>query len=498
MSGYKPYPPAGPLLIGYDPYRDLPADHLAWLVDEMVDEWVKPAPKASGAGQPERDPRVCIKVVLYSCMTGVHSSRRMAQNCYESLPYLLLVREDRPCHMSLADARRFESELLRELFCRLKQVARELGIAFLGRIAIDSSKFPAIASKDSVVAAKDYDQALAAFDAILSLVEKTDLHEDAEGSQVHVQTGVSRIQMREVLRSVGKESTEDLKLSPAMVKRVKAGVKTLEKAKAEGASHVSLTDPDARIMPIGSSKKQRMGYQFEAVTDGGNLLETSTGNHASDGGRLLPLVEAAREASDIPITQVTADTGYFSGGQVQELLDSGTDVLVPDRAAAREMRLGPPPPEEDCITFKKIEGRNAYICPRGNVLIYAKAEKSGGQRFITYIAKDECSGCPLASRCLKKPGAKRRYLRVGEFRDSLKTYSAKFAEPENRKAYMARGPAIETVFAVIQSVFGFHRWHVIGAEAVACEGMLLSCAYELKKIQVHLRKLGKTFQEAMA
>jgi transposase len=498
MSGYKPHPPVGPLLVGYDPFRDLPSDHLAWLVEEVVNQSVSPPSKPIGAGQPERDPRVVLKVVLYSCLTGVHSSRRMAQNCCESLPYLLLVREERPCHTSLANARRFKRDLLSELFGRLKQLAVRLEMPFLGRIAIDSSKFSAHASSDSIVAARDYDRALAAFEAILKLVEEADAREDAEGSQVHVSTGVSQVQMRELLRSIGKERDKELELSQAMVGRIQDGVKTLKAAKAEGVSHVSLTDPDARLMPVGIGKKKRMGYQFEAVTDSGNLLEASTGNHAGDGGRLLPLVELARHASAVPITQVTADTGYYSGGQIHELLGSGMDVLVPDKEAAREMRFGPAQQESEPIEFIKIEGRSSYRCPEGNVLEYSSLSVIGGQRVIEYVAKRECTGCPLASRCLKKKDAKRRYISVGEFRDELKAHKETFKDPEVRKRYMARGPAIETVFAVARFLFGFDRWHVKGAGAVASEGALLCCAYQLKKIQLHLGRQGKTLKEAMA
>jgi transposase len=422
----------------------------------------------------------------------------MAQNCSESLPYLLLVRDDRPCHTSLADARRIEKALLTELFCRLKQLAKQLKMPFLGRIAIDSSKFSARASSDSVVAAKDFDKALAAFETILALVEETDAREDSEGSQVHVSTGVSQVQMRELLRSIGKERDEELKLSTAMVKRVKAGVKTLKAAKSEGLSHVSLTDPDARMMPVGIHKKQRMGYQFEAVTDGGNLLEASTGNHAGDGGRLLPLVELAKQASQVPVTRVTADTGYYSGGQIHELLGSGMEVLVPNKEAAREMRFGPAKQEAEPIEFTKIEGRSAYRCPQGNILQYSTSDVLAGQRFVEYVAKNECTDCPIASRCLKNKDAKRRYLSIGEFRDELQAHKETFKDPEVRKNYMSRGPLIETVFGVVRLILGFDRWHVIGADAIASEGALLSCAYELKKIQLHLRKQRKTLKEAMA
>jgi hypothetical protein len=89
-------------------------------------------------------------------------------------------------------------------------------------------------------------------------------------------------------------------------------------------------------------------------------------------------------------------------------------------------------------------------------------------------------------------------LTVGEFKEELSRYLQRFKEPETREKYNARGPAIETVFAIIDSVLGFHNWHLRGEEGVAAEGALLSCAYQLKKIQVYLRKTGKTLAGAMA
>ena len=487
-----------PLLIGYDPFTDLPDDHLARLVEDVVEMFVAPPPKALRPGQPERDPRVLLKVILYSCLTGVHSSRRMAQNCHENLAYLLLVRDDRPCHTALADARRSEGKTLRQLFSRLKEMAKQLGIPFLGRISMDSSKFSAIASHDSIVGRNDYDAVIATFETILALVEEADALEDLEGSPVKTSTGASRDQMREVLRSVGKGREKDLELSPRMVKRVRKSLEAVKAAKKADVSHVSTTDPDSRMMLIGADKTLGMGYQFEAVTDGGNLIVGRTGNHAGDGGRLLPLFELAQEVDPVPIVQVTADSGYFSTSQVLQLENSGVDVVVPDSTTVRELRFGPSAPESAPIQFVKVEGRNAYRCPEGNILMPSGHKNKSGQLFARYIASRECTNCPLAQQCLRQEKTKRRNIYVGELKEVIEEYLKKFKDPEVRKVYNSRGPTIETVFAIIHSIFGFHRWHVIGNESIASEGALLSCAYQLKKIQTQLRRMGKSLHEALA
>jgi hypothetical protein len=61
---YRYYPPAGPLLIGYDPFCDLPADHLARLVEQVVEATVTGPPPPPGPGQPPFDPRLTLKALL--------------------------------------------------------------------------------------------------------------------------------------------------------------------------------------------------------------------------------------------------------------------------------------------------------------------------------------------------------------------------------------------------------------------------------------------------
>src|SRR4029079_15584563 len=54
---YRLYTPPTPLLFGYDPVRDLPPDHLARLVEQVVEASVTPPRRRWRPGQTDLDPR---------------------------------------------------------------------------------------------------------------------------------------------------------------------------------------------------------------------------------------------------------------------------------------------------------------------------------------------------------------------------------------------------------------------------------------------------------
>src|SRR5579871_6368634 len=331
--GYKPHAPLGPLLIGYDPWRDLPEDHLARFVDSTVDNYASVPESARGPGQPQYDPRPLLKILIYGYSTGVFSSRRLAQNCSESLPYMLLAREDRPCFKTISAARVKYQEELEWLWYCLFDAAIELGVPFVGKIAVDSCKFKADVSCESVIRKELYDSVLEKLRTILAQAEAADSVEDEEGLSVRSRTGVpaGSMHLREILRSFKSDTpVKPADLSQKMLKRVEKAVATLEMAKEEGLSHVSLTDPEARMMALGSRKTISMGHSLEAAAESGLLVHCEVVHQSSDNGRLPTIVESAKRNDPAGVNEAVADSGFFNGSDVLALQDVGVKVVVPD------------------------------------------------------------------------------------------------------------------------------------------------------------------------
>lgn len=486
---YRPHPPVAPRLFGYDPATDLPEDHLARFVDAAVDEHVRP-PSKEGPGQPGYDRRMLMKVLLYGYATGVRSSRRLQQNCCESLAYLLLVRDDRPGYRTLAKARLQLASDLEQVWESMHSSAAECGISHLGRVSIDSMKVQADVSPESVIPRKEYSQVREAFRRILEEAAEVDAREEEEGLAVETGTGVPVSRMREVLRRISKEEKqgpERLVPTVGLAKRLEKGIAVLEAAEAADLSYVSLTDPEARMMPLGSSRRVSMGHRFEASADNGLLLVGRAESDPSDNARLPSIVQESQRVCPVEVTQVLADSGFYSGGLIAELLLSGLDVLVPDSTTAGQMRRPEVEPEEPGPSFVKVEGRDAYLCPEGKLLKLEDRFERGGQQFKKYVAVTSCLDCPLAPSCLKNKTAKRRNLTIGEHHSLLQDHLAKFQTPETRRSYYARGPGIETVFSFLKTALGFTRWQLRGAGKVKKESLLLAMAYQTRKL--HKAKL---------
>ena len=204
---YRRHAPPTPLLIGYDPVRDLPPDHLARLVEYVVEATVVPTGRVRAAGQPPYDPRLCLKVLIYSYCTGVRSSRLMQRHCRESLPYLFLTRGEHPSYRTLCSARVQLGDALEAVWLGLFAIAAEVGIERLGRITVDSTKLRANASPEAVVKAEEYAALRAELERIQAEIAAQDTREEQEEGAGRTELGktVPAEQMRDILRRVRRQ-----------------------------------------------------------------------------------------------------------------------------------------------------------------------------------------------------------------------------------------------------------------------------------------------------
>jgi len=509
---YREHNPPCPRLVGYDPFYDLPMDHLARLVEEVVEESLELPAKSAGPGQPGFDPRLCAKVLVYGYATGVRSSRQLEKLCDESLPYLFLTRGDTPSYRTLCSVRVEQADILERVWVGLFSVARECGMHRLGRIVVDSSKLRANTGSESVLERDEYAEMKSALKSILAEAEATDKREDSEGYAGETRTGrsVEKLQMRDIIRKVRKglshkeressdvneqddgytptEDKDSVQLTKRMVKRAQEAVKRIEEAEAEGLKHLSLTDPDARMMFGGVEKKVHECHSFEVAIDRdcGLLVAAEVTQVGPDQNRLTSLVESAKRNEPCGIKAVDGDSGYYRSADVAALINSGVDVCIPDPYTASELHRGLKIGSFrlSAVVFEYDSENDRYVCAEGNTLTFRGRKKMRGDEVKAYQASRGCRLCPRYSECIASKNAKAKYkqLIVRDGCEELAAARDKFNDPEHRQRYQDRGSEVETVFGFVRGTLGYGRWLLRGSERVKCEGSLMRLGYQVRKV----------------
>lgn len=543
---YRPYPPSAPLLFGYDPERDLPRDHLARLVDQVVDEAIQPPLRLSGRGQPPFDPRLPIKVLIYGYATGHRSSRQLERLCDESLPYLFLTRGDTPSYRTLCSVRVNESERLEQVFVTLFAVAEAAGMRRVGHIVLDSTKMRANASPEAVLTPNEYGPVREELRRILQEAEVVDEGENSEGRPGETRLGkeLPREQMRDIVRRVRNQLTREKRrqqaqqacsgvapeqtaagvppaaasdqpgepspmpgedsasssptataaeeptvISTRMRERVEAAVQAIDAATTEGRKHLCLTDPDARMMYGGRVRQTTECHSFEVAVDkeAGLLVAAHTSQEPNDNARLEPLVRGAEMHEPAGVWAVDADSGYYQGDVVGKWIAAGVDTCVPDGDTAGDLHRGQPIGTlraRKCgqVSFDYDPEADLFRCPAGNELRRLQERQHGGQWVTVYRAAASCAGCELSSECLRQEGAQRRTLKVGAYEPELAAARQRFEQAGHQERYRRRGNAVETVFGFMRGTLGYAQWLLRGKDRVACEGRMFKAAYQFRKV----------------
>ena len=182
--------------------------------------------------------------------------------------------------------------------------ARRAGLVRLGRVAIDSTRIKANASPDRL--AKQERQQVRRW--------RREMEQDDPDQEPGVEV---RVDTAERLRREMKQS------------RV-----------AAGEEKRWLTDADARFLRERGGKF-RLGYSGElAVSEDHFIVAARITQEATDNDSLLPMLAEVERQCRVRPQQVLADSGFYSGSNVEALEAAGIDGYVPDSVLARELNLG--------------------------------------------------------------------------------------------------------------------------------------------------------------
>src|ERR1700761_5810127 len=169
----------------------VPADHVCRVIDAFVDglamsELEFERSEAAETGRPGYDPRDLLKLYLYGYLHTIRSSRRLEAECRRNVELMWLLGRLYPDHKSIAEFRRMHREAITAAGAQLVRFARGCGLIRGEWIAVDGTKFRAVASIDPTAVQ-------AALQRYLDSIEKADEEQQASIDPSAVQTAIEKL-----------------------------------------------------------------------------------------------------------------------------------------------------------------------------------------------------------------------------------------------------------------------------------------------------------------
>jgi transposase len=360
MPNYFAYSPEQAELLPGHVRDELPKGHLCFLIHELVEGLdLGRFDEAYGEeGQKAYPPRLMLKVWLYGFAVNVRSTRKLERRVQEDLGFRFLAGGLRPDHKTLSEFLRRHGVAIEELFTQVLGWARRAGMARLGRVAIDSTRIKANASPERL-AKQDRQQ-------------------------------VRR--WRQEMESEDPDQEPGLEVNGEAAERLR-----WEASQSQGTAKQSLTDPDARFLRERGGRF-RLGYSGElAVSEDHFIVAVRVTQQAADNHSLLPMIQDVERQCGARPQQVLADSGFYSGDNLDAMEAQGIDGYVPDSVLARELNLG-----------QRVQ-ENRPIRHRATQRMRRKLRSRAGRR--TYLQRKTMVEPVIG--VLKEQRGMRQFLRVG-------------------------------------------------------------------------------------
>jgi len=319
MSRFKLYSPDQAYLLPPSVRDELGSDHLCFFIREVIERLdMKVFEQSySAEGGELYAPQLMLGVWLYAYALGITSARLVERRLVEDLAFRYLAGGARIDNWALSAFRRRHNRALNDAFTQVLEWAQSQGMVKLGRVAIDSTRIQANASRDRV----DSEQALRDTRARLRRQvrawQKAADHDDQEPGGLEVAIGELNQALAEMPRR-------------------------LERLKKSGLKKLSRTDEDARFLRQ-RGDKFLLGYSAEiAVSDDHLIVAQRVTQNVTDNDSLQPMLDEVEQRCGAPPRQALADSGFFSIDNLNHMEQRDIDAYVPDSNMARAPNLGTP------------------------------------------------------------------------------------------------------------------------------------------------------------
>jgi transposase len=374
QAHFRPYEPNQLLLLPPDMKQWLPEDDLVYFIMDVVRgldlSSIYREYDGTKGGQPPYDPRMMVGLLLYAYCVGVFSSRKIEKATYHSVPFRVLSADQHPDHDTVADFRKRHLRALSGLFVQVLRLCLKVGLVKLGHVALDGTRMRANASKHKAMSygrmekkARELEEDVA---RLMAQAEAVDAEEDARygkgkrGDELPRELRFKQWRFQKIQEAMGaleqeaeteaQERREEIRRQQEAKEkeaRDRNGRKPKEPSgRPDPKAQRNFTDPDSRIMKDSSTGSFEQCYNCQAAVDekAQVIMAATVTQQTNDKQQLKPVLKNLKEnTGEKKPKKVSADTGFFSEGNVIQCEAEGIDAYISTQKHRHSQPLPPAP-----------------------------------------------------------------------------------------------------------------------------------------------------------
>ena len=420
---------------------------------------------ARKVGNSQYDPRLMLKLVLYSYSYGMKGSRKIERATHENIAFIWLMKNLKPDHKTIAEFRRKNKKALKQALKLCARVCLKMDLVQGNVLFVDSTKIRAAAGKKHQHPKKWYQKQLKVVDQRINklLADCEQIDQDQADQESWVKMS-KELASQKHLKATIENALDEYKTRGSHTKNGKE-------------RKVNRVDPDSTVMQ--SPQGTHPGYSVQSVVDDKNglIVHADAVSDANDSDQFAGQVKAAHKVLDKDCQVACADAGYSDIEQLEKIESEKTRVMVPSKQQVSDKEPAPFNKRE----FVYDKEHDCYHCPQGRRLIFRRyQDKEKTKRDYRIEKPSICRACAHFGPCTSSKQGRTVTRHVSE--ELKEKIEQRYEQDESRQIYERRKARVEHPFGYIKKVIGFGQFSMRGRQAAVAEASLVATCFNLTRM----------------
>lgn len=485
----------------------IPENHLVRVVDKVINE-IKLAPlfdTYKGGGASSYSPRIMLKILTYSYIEKIYTTRRIEKALKENLNFMWISGMSTPDHGTIHNFRaKRMKEAVEDVFSSVVEVLIERGYVKSENLFVDGTKIEANANRYSYIWKKNVERyesrTKEKIKKLLSHIEQLQKEEDEEygiNNLEEIEGNITADQVKNLVDDINEKLSKGVKskrITSDVAKLKKDYVPKLEKYEQQRSmlderNSCSKTDKDATFFRMKEdhlmNSQLKPAYNVQIATENQFILGYGIYQKAADTSVFIPFIDRVKaQLKRIP-ENIIADAGYGSEENYEYITKENLGNYVKYNNFDYEKTNDYKKKIFLSDHFEYDKSKDQYKCPAGQILDFngiKKVKSENGYLSEKRIYRSEsCNECPYKKLCCKSKNNRTIEVspRLIEYKNTVRQ---NLESEKGIKLRSQRGVDVESVFGQIKHNNQFRRFYSRGLKNVNTEWGIISIAHNIKKM----------------